>query len=271
MKKLMLIVSLAGFCSLLLAQNTLDGIWLHKTSSGGVDFYFVIENNALTHIVSDGESGEISMTEKMDPETYDFVTQFQQNKNSGVYSWTNSCDGCGWTESQIYHLSYLSEDKLYYHFHRIVNNIDASASGGEDCFEEGKCFDTETSGYLVRHEEKLQYGAKSSDYFEPIAYRTSTYYSELDVEISTGSSSYSCTLHAPGTTKAFFLRDNNGNTYKLKGEEGFGGFGSKSFSANESERFTLQFEKVPSYIKTISLVEGSCTSGCWHVYDIKIN
>ncbi len=258
---------LLSLTTVLFSQNKLDGIWV-KYNDDDVEYYFIIKGNSIDHMVYSEDSDKaIKLADKNSAMDFNFIYQFQQNKNNGVYTWTNTCaTRCAWTETHVYHLSYLSSNKIYYHWHRIVNNFE-----GEDCFESGgSCFTQEESGYLVKYQPKLTYGAASASNFVPTAYRLTSTYSELKVKLVCESSSAEYTLHPPGSSMAFYLRDKNGKTYALKGQDGFGGFTAVSGYAGEEIEFTLKFEKVPSYITTISLIEGDCSSGCWHIYDIKI-
>lgn len=143
MKTTTLTVILLMFATCLFAQNKLDGNWV-RYKDEKIYLYFSIKGSQFTQLVADDDGRGITIEEKN--KEMDFVSQFQQNGLNGIYTWTNTCDGCVWTESQMCHFSKLSDDYIYYHWYRIVNN-----NSGEDCFKSGgQCFEKTESGYLYR-------------------------------------------------------------------------------------------------------------------------
>jgi len=64
----------------------------------------------------------------------------------------------------------------------------------------------------------------------------------------------SFSIYSPQSSDAFYIKDYSGNTYNLKKAKGIS-FGENQ-RINGSKRFSLIFEKIPSYISKIDIIEG---------------
>lgn len=88
---------------------------------------------------------------------------------------------------------------------------------------------------------------------------------------------YSGNLHAPGAEFALYVRDASGNKYDLKSQFGWvgsdkNGYGNMVIPANTEQHLLLFFEPASNFdsITNLSLIEGSCESGCWNFYDVRL-
>lgn len=150
MKATTLITALLLITTCLFAQTRLNGDWVKYSDNGKISFMLSIDGFMIIHTVMGEDGKTISMYDKNINKGMDFDKVFQQNNLNGVYSWTNTCDDCVWTETQIYQLSMLSDDVIYYHWLRVVNN-----NSGLDCFKTGgDCFSDSGTGYLYRDKTK---------------------------------------------------------------------------------------------------------------------
>ncbi|MBO6622165.1 MAG: hypothetical protein JJ892_14200 [Balneola sp.] len=88
---------------------------------------------------------------------------------------------------------------------------------------------------------------------------------------------YSGNLHSPGTDFALYVRDSSGNRYDLISQFGWmgsdkHGFGNMVIPADTEQHLLLFFEPATNSdsITNLSLIEGSCETGCWNFYDVRL-
>lgn len=88
---------------------------------------------------------------------------------------------------------------------------------------------------------------------------------------------YSGNLHSPGSDFAMYVRDATGNRYDLISQFGWTGsdkygYGNMVIPADTEQHLLLFFEPATNFdsITNLSLIEGSCESGCWNFYDVRL-
>lgn len=258
------------------AQSNFEGAWFYLGENSRSSLICEINGEGLTHYTWDEDSEKYVTFRSSRGNGSQFVDHYQENKNNATYYWINTCDGCGWTETQNYHIFHVSPHVKYVKFERLVNNIGTGNDSGVDqCWdEEGQCFTVSDEGYMRRFPTQIlevkSIGALSQPYFKPIELRQTGITTELTVNLSISQQDIQGTLNAPGSSDAFYLRDNNGTKYKIVDQLGFGGFVTKTLRKGDEIELVLIFEKMPENITSFSLIEGDCSEGCWHAYDIKV-
>lgn len=157
-----------------------------------------------------------------------------------------------------------------------------------DCFISGGCRFVQRSVWLrpsplrVIEEEAITIGAQSQPLIELEEVRFTRNAIEVLLFFNTGENIYQGTLHPPGQSNSFFIRDSKGNRYDLVGQQGWPGpdegrFGSYAIPGGleetEKVHVILYFEPASDYrnITNFSLIEGDCSSGCWSFYEIRLN
>ena len=273
-----LLSTITFFCSFTSnAQSKFDGAWWYQGEQGRSSLICEINSDDLIQYTWNSESNQFVTFRSTRQDGYDFVDHFEINKNNATYYWINTCEDCGWTETQIYNIFYVSPHVQYVKYQRHVNNIDVGQESGIDkCWDdEGACFTVVDEGYMRRFPTKVlnvrSIGALGQSYFKPqnLTHTGST--TELTVKISIpDEENLSGYLSEPGSSSAFYLRDDNGNRYDILDQLGFGGFQSQNLAPGEEINLVLIFEKMPEEILSFSLIEGDCTAGCWNAYDIKV-
>lgn len=258
------------------AQSKFDGSWFFTGKKNSL--FCVIENGKLNHYVPDKTKTNWIDKSASLPEKSQFVTSYKENRSNAVYTYMHTCEGCSWTETTTYEFFYVSPYVIYVKYTKSMNFGDMY--GAENCWEpSGECYMETEYGYMTHtvydHYLNITYSASATNGFKPLEVRQTLKNTEVKVQLTSNQSKFACTLYAPGSEKAFMIRDLKGNTYRLLGQYGFmgsdspGGFGKRTIG-QETIEFTLVFEKVPSTITTFSLIEGTCEENCWNVYDIKV-
>lgn len=200
------------------------------------------------------------------------------NRNNALYSWTNSCKACKWTETHLYHFSYVSDFIIKVHYTRVVNNIDGCETPEESWGTSSKKSFKESDDYLIGphivwEKNAPVVGAGSNADISIMTVANFSKYTEIKFQIKNpGETKSGYELHAPGSDKAFVITDDNGKKYKLVGQYGFGGFNTPiTIGSNEKKIFYCYFEKIPSNTKVINIKEGDCNgSNCWNFYEVML-
>jgi hypothetical protein len=88
---------------------------------------------------------------------------------------------------------------------------------------------------------------------------------------------YSGNLHSPGSDFALYIRDASGNRYDIISQFGWmgsdsNGYGNMVIPADTEQHLLLFFEPADNFdsITNLSLIEGSCETGCWNFYDVRL-
>lgn len=234
------------------------------------------ENNKVVLLVND--NGRF-VPKSQSAKGYDLQESSFINKNNAMYSWINTCSKCGWTETQTYHFSYVTDNIIRVHFQRIVNNIDGietPEASWTETTEKPKSF-TSSSTYDIQPVTSFvklnpAFGAASSNQISISGITTNEkatlVYFKLKNKAGTNGA---YTLHAPGTAKAFYLTDQYGTRYQLTGQYGFGGFKTINLKPGESVDFICYFQRMPLTINRISIKEGDCLGNeCWNFYEVDL-
>jgi hypothetical protein len=209
--------------------------------------------------------------------TTDIVETSSINKNNALYSWTNTCAKCGWTETQIYTFLRITDNLIRVSWVRYVNNLDATKQPEESFDTEDAVSFMKSESYdyvplMERYTATPQVGAASSKFITISSVEVNG--KNTVVSFSLKNSAYaeqSFTLHPPGSEKAFVLIDDKGNRYKMTGQYGFGGYRTLILDEDDDLEFKIYFEKIPAGAKTLTIKEGDCTGdGCWNFYDVKL-
>lgn len=165
------------------------------------------------------------------------------------------------------------------HIKSLKNNYDLDVN----CFYSGTCklntFDSflrRASSRVVIEEELFIGSATNSNMtIEEVRFTDETIEVLLFFEEMTNS--YDGTLNPSGSEKAFFIRDASGNRYDLITQYGWPGpdklgFGSFTIPMDTEQHILLFFEPAssPQSIRNLSLLEGTCETGCWNFYDVRL-
>lgn len=237
--------------------------------------FYKIENKKITHY-SYNNNKEWVLVKNADLNGPDFKETSIINKNNALATWINTCDNCVWTETQTTNFFYLGNPFIYKANHkRSVNN-----NTGEDCFDNKKCFETNTNGYLRLYpnhyffSEKIMTGGKSSENIAIENIRITSLTTEITLSISTRAG----TLNPPSSEKAYTIKTNSGKEFKLLNQFGWGGdkiggFGFWEAQYKTERKVILFFEPMSlADLKAgFSLKEGLCTTNCWNFYDITVS
>lgn len=278
MKKSSLLLALIGLAFMATAQvetNKFSGDWDMSTSNV-VRF---VNGKVQLFYKEDKSNKLISAKERFEKDKPGYFSETSDiNRNNAVYSWTNSCKTCKWTETHIYHFSYVSEFIIKVHFTRIVNNIDVCEIPEESWSTSSKKSFKEVDDYVIGPRvvwEKASptVGAGSNRDISILNIANFSKYTEIKFQIyNQGEARSGYQLHSPGSDKAFVITDNNGVKYKLVGQYGFGGFDQPITIGSESKKiFYCYFEKIPSNTKVINIKEGDCNgSNCWNFYEVML-
>lgn len=127
MKKISLIITLVLICLLGYSQNRdFDGIWTGEIeTSAGKTFTITlyIEDNNVYSVTKDEDGDRIK-------DRYKEVSWSKGYGEQLNYVWMNK--GGVWTETQVFSLVWISEDKLSVHFLRHVSNESSGSDGNTD-------------------------------------------------------------------------------------------------------------------------------------------
>jgi hypothetical protein len=199
------------------------------------------------------------------------------NKNNAIYSWTNSCSTCRWTETHTYHFSFITSQLIRVNWTRIVNNIGDGKdpetswhSSSPNSFQQTKAYDIRPRTLWEKSIPLV--GGSSNSGISLIKLSNSAKNTMITFELKNiKSTTQSFSLHAPGTEKAFYLADGQGNRYELTGQFGFGGFKTISLDPDETLLFECYFEKLPANTRMINIKEGDCSGpNCWNFYEVSL-
>lgn len=279
---------LPGMFTVLMAQEKFtEGIWMSAE-----DPVFFESPGLFYHITADAirqaslVDGEFYYTMDKNDFTGDDGVSYQEESstfmgNNAICYWINSCDGCGWTETQVMNLFYIGSPYVYYFEHnRYVNNYDAEEIN--TTFEEdGSSFTNNTSGYLrlipglLKQSDEIIVGGKSTEVLQLLEVRVTDMTTEISMRLTAPSDEYGCSLHAPGSDNAYVLTDGQGRSYSLLGNFGWDsdgdqGFGSRTLDKYDVIEFVLFFEPMPVETRKFTLREGNCEQNCWNFYDVRL-
>jgi hypothetical protein len=165
------------------------------------------------------------------------------------------------------------------HVKSLKNNSDVDVN----CFYSANCrlntFDSflrrESSRVVIEEELFIGSATNQNMTIEEVRFTDETI--EVLLFFDKMDSSYDGILNPPGSEKAFFIRDAQGNRYDLITQYGWRGpdklaFGSFTIPSDTEQHILLFFEPAsnPQSIRNISLLEGTCESGCWNFYDVRL-
>jgi hypothetical protein len=263
-----------AICFAQVTTHKFSGAW-QVPDQKGPQSYFKFEDGQVQMFVYSSDKKKY-LPKKQSVDT-DIVETSSVNKNNALYSWTNTCGTCGWTETQTYTFLRITDNLIRVSWVRYVNNLDATKQPEEsfDTEDAVSFMKSETYDYvplMERYTEKPTLGAASSSSIsiQSIAVDGKNTVVSFNLK-NTTYSEQSFTLHPPGAEKAFVLIDDKGNRYRMTGQYGFGGYRTLSIEEDDDLDFKVYFEKIPAGVKTLTIKEGDCTGdGCWNFYDVKL-
>lgn len=265
-------------CTHLINAQVITSKFSGDWKEDGVDNIFRFSNGKvmLFYLKGKGEGYQTAKEYCAGTSSSDFIESYHVNKNNALYSWTNTCIGCGWTETHIYHFSYVTDQLIRVHFSRIVNNIGGCTNPENSWHSDAKSF-IKTSEFdieprSVSSKDITEVGGASNSGISILNISTSQKDTKIIFKLTNNTSqNQSYTLNAPGSEKAFFLIDQDGVKYKLIGQFGFGGFDHITIPSYETLVFQCYFEKLPASTKMINIKEGNCSgSNCWNFYEVSL-
>ncbi len=232
--------------------------------------------NSISILEINGESASgTSVQGFVEPTLMNFVLKMEDASGDSVSSMSISAVSAG---NPNYLFGYQTDLNV------SINPSQASFN----CFIREGCRFGQRSVWLrpsplrVVEEEAITIGAQSQALIELEEVRFTRNAIEVLLFFNTGADEYNGTLHPPGQPNTFFLRDSQGNRYDLMSQQGWPGpdqgrFGNYiipgGLEENQKVHVILYFEPASDFrsVTNFSLIEGSCSSGCWSFYEVRLN
>lgn len=268
-----------GLCSTLSYAQTdiVSGHWEVYTS----DFHYS-EPLADIHVNRQANSIRVSRIEGKSTSSWQSQTQRHNVSNSQFsYIW-NVTDGDTIRNVSLNVVAAGYPYFLYGVYQKTITLSDPNAVS-QLCFYMGGCVFASENVYLkpdtkrIVLEDQITVGASTQDRIQLEEVRFTDKATEVLIFFESRSTELSGYVRAPGHPSAFFMRDSQGNRFDLMSQFGWpgmdeGGFGNYVIPAENEQHVILYFEPVddPESITNFSMIEGTCESGCWNFYDVRL-